>query len=385
MRMPVFRRTKTKRWLVILSGLLLSSILFAACGEQSPSILDTAGPVADNEKTLFWVIIIVATVVFLGVEGALIYSISRFRDRPGRPNPQQLHGDLRLELIMTAIPALFLLIILGFTIRGLIQVSPEAEPAASADHPKIKVIAIGHQWWWEFYYPEWKFNTADSMHIPVGATVHVDLYSNNVIHSFWVPNLTGKTDLVPGHSNTKWFIADKSGTYEGICAEFCGAQHANMRFNVIAENNDTFQTWVSTQQQAATTPAPSNDKHSAAQGLSVFQNACTSCHGIVGVNNVTAYADTKRDCDKNPDRDPKGACLLGPNLTHFGSRGLIAGGVLTNNIEACQDPNDPKLYENCNLAKWLRDPQGIKPGNDMNVQLNDDQIRALVAYLENLK
>ena len=382
MRMPVFRGTK--RWLALLSCLLLSSILFAACGENSPSILNTAGPVAANESFLFWVILIVSSIVFLGVEGALVYSIIRFRERPGMPNPRQLHGNTTLELLWTAIPTVILLVVLVFTIRGLLQVAPESEPVASAAQPKIEVTAIGHQWWWEFHYSEWNITTADSMHVPVGTTVHVNLFSNNVIHSFWVPALTGKTDVIPGHANMKWFVADKVGTYTGICAEYCGTQHANMRFNVVVDTQDSFKTWVSGQQQNAVTPAAGT---LADQGLQEFKNACTSCHGIVGVDNA-GFVDTSKTCvdsiPPNPNDTAKN-CPIGPNLTHFGGRNLIAGGVLENNKAQC-DPNDPQLLEHCNLAKWLNDPQGVKPGNDMAIgQLNHDQIKGLVAYLESLQ
>lgn len=233
----------------------------------------------------------------------------------------------------------------------------------------------------KFYYPQYGISTADTLEIPTNTVVHVDLFSNNVIHSFWVPQLTGKTDVVPGHNNAKWFKANDPGTYEGICAEFCGTQHANMKFNVKAVDPNTYMTWIHTQQQAALSPAKSKAKFSPADGLAVFQQNCTSCHGIVGVdenkyNNIQANCNTSHDTASN--------CPLGPNLTHFGSRSLIAGGVLTNNKDQC-NPNDPNILQDCNLAKWLHDPQGIKPGNDMTIgQLSNDQIRSLVAYLESL-
>jgi cytochrome c oxidase subunit 2 len=375
-RMPVFCRTK--RWLLLFSCLLLFSILFSACGENSPSILDTHGPIASSEGTVFWVILGIATFVFLAVEGALVFSIIRYRERPNADNPQQIHGNTKLELLWTVIPTVFLVVILVFTIRGLLQVAPEAEPA---DANKVTVTAIGHQWWWEFYYPKYGISTADTLEIPTNTVVHVDLYSNNVIHSFWVPQLTGKTDVVPGHNNAKWFKANDPGTYEGICAEYCGTQHANMKFNVKVVDPNTYMTWIHTQQQAAQSPAKSNTKNSPADGLAVFQQNCTSCHGIVGVDE-NKYNNIQANC--NTSHDNASDCPLGPNLTHFGSRSLIAGGVLTNNKDQC-NPNDPNILQNCNLAKWLHDPQGIKPGNDMAIgQLSDTQIRALVAYLESL-
>ena len=376
MRMPVFCRTK--RWLLLFSCLLLFSILFSACGENSPSILDTHGPIASSEGTVFWVILGIATFVFLAVEGALVFSIIRYRERPNADNPQQIHGNTKLELLWTVIPTVFLVVILVFTIRGLLEVAPESEPA---DANKVTVTAIGHQWWWEFYYPKYGISTADTLEIPTNTVVHVDLYSNNVIHSFWVPQLTGKTDVVPGHNNAKWFKANDPGTYEGICAEYCGTQHANMKFNVKVVDPNTYMTWIHTQQQAAQSPAKSNTKNSPADGLAVFQQNCTSCHGIVGVDE-NKYNNIQANC--NTSHDNASDCPLGPNLTHFGSRSLIAGGVLTNNKDQC-NPNDPNILQNCNLAKWLHDPQGIKPGNDMAIgQLSDTQIRALVAYLESL-
>ncbi len=382
MRMPVFRRTK--HWLILLSCLLLSSILFAACGENSPSILDTHGQIAHSEANVFWIIFVIAVIVFVVVEAALLFAVFRYRERPGMANPRQLHGNTTLEIIWTAIPTVFLVLILVFTIRGLLEVAPEAEPA---DANKVQVTAIGHQWWWEFYYPQYGFTTADTLEVPTGTVVSVSLYSNNVIHSFWVPQLTGKTDLVPGHDNKKWFKADTAKTYVGICAEYCGTQHANMKFNVKAVGADEYQTWVHTQQQKAVMPEKSSDKYSAANGMEVFKQNCTSCHGIVGIDR-DQYENTRQDCNGDPRQDAnkeQQLCPLGPDLTHFGSRGLIAGGVLDNNADQC-DPADPNLLQNCNLAKWLHDPQTIKPGNDMNIgQLTDDQIRNLVAYLESLK
>ncbi|WP_235932532.1 cytochrome c oxidase subunit II [Dictyobacter arantiisoli] len=380
--MPVFRRKK--HWLAALTGVLLSSILLAACGENSPSILNVAGPVAESESSLFWLILYLALAIFILVEGVLIYSIFKYRERPGTPNPYQNHGNMLLELVWTVIPTVVLFVILFFTIRGLLQVAPEAEPAASASQPKIEVTAVGHQWYWEFYYPKYNVTTADTLEVPVGTTVHVKLFSNNVIHSFWVPSLTGKTDVVPGHDNTKWFVAQKTGLFTGICAEYCGTQHANMRFNVNVVDNSSFMTWISGQQQAAAAPTDAL----AQKGEALFKNQCASCHGIVGVN-VTQFYNTAQECTDLPGGKANGTpqCLIGPNLTHFGSRSLIAGGVLDNNTKDNNcDPNNPNLMQSCNLAKWLKDPQAVKPGNDMAIgALSNAEIQQLIAYLEGLK
>src|SRR5579859_843027 len=186
--MPLF--TKPKHWLTGIVGVVLASLLLTACGSPA-TILDTFGPVADQEKVLFYIILLIATVVFVGVEGALIFSIVRFRERPGMPNPRQNHGNLRVEALWTIIPAVILFITLGFTIQTLFAVA--SQPAGDA----VQVEVVGHQWWWEFYYPQYKITTADTLYAPVGKTVHVELFSNNVIHSFWIPALTGKTDDIP--------------------------------------------------------------------------------------------------------------------------------------------------------------------------------------------
>lgn len=379
MRKSLFRNPRP--WMMLFTGILFAFFL-VACGDDSPAqygphtVLNTAGPVADSERFLFYIILGIATTIFVIVEGLLIYSIVRYRSRPGMPNPRQNHGNIRVEVLWTVIPALILFVILGVTIQGLFQVS-----TVPPDKNAITVEAIGHQWWWEFYYPQYNITTADSLHAPVGTVVNVELYSNNVIHSFWIPALTGKTDDIPGHNNTKWFKADKPGVYYGECAEFCGAQHAHMAFNaVIDSSRDEFNTWVTTQQQAAVAPAPGSLE---AAGATIFNGVCTTCHGIVGhgaAGNdnkyITGYQDPKVACD-----DPNKACLVGPNLTHFASRNLIAGGVLVHNRDQCLDPNN---LTNCNLAKWLANPQGIKPGNDMVVNLSPTQIKELVAYLETL-
>ncbi len=363
MRKPLFRGMK--RWGgILLSALLFSSLLLAAC-DKSPSILQPSGPVADKEAGFFYFILIVATFVFLVVEGVLIYSIVRFRERPNSPRPAQIHGNNTVEVIWTVAPSLFLFIVLGVTIYSMFTLYP---PTGSNT---LNVRVVGHQWWWEFDYPNEHIVTADSLHVPQGVVVNAQLYSDNVIHSFWIPELTGKIDVVPGHDNHLVFRADKLNPdgYRGACAEYCGLQHAHMNFNVIVDTPDGFMSWVHAQQANAQSPTgscPDPSKVSsnmpqgdlAACGQAIFKQLCVGCHGIVGVN-LANYSD------------PKAGALIGPNLTHFGSRNLIAGGVLVNNPE--------------NLKKWLSDPQGVKPGNDMVVSITPEQADALVAYLESLK
>lgn len=363
MRMPIFRGAK--RWGLILSGLLLASLLLSACGENSPSILDTYGPVAASEAGLFWFILVVATIVFVVVEGLLIWSIVRYRERPNSPMPKQTHGNNKVELIWTVLPSLFLFAVLIGTIYTMFGLS---QPAGQS----LNVRVVGHQWWWEFDYENAGVITADELVVPTGTIVHLDLKSDNVIHSFWVPQLTGKTDVVPGHDNTKWFKADKTGYFRGECTEFCGLQHANMEFYVKVLSPNDYQTWLTGQQQAA---QQSNDPNAQA-GKALFTSAgCAGCHGVVGTN-MNSFGDAKT--------------FMGPNLTHFGSRRLIAGGVLAWDPGTCQvqgSGNDAHIVnqDSCNLYKWLHDPQGVKQGNDMNIRsLSDTEIAQLVAYLESL-
>ena len=368
MRTPIFRGAK--RWGVLLSTALLAPLLLTACGENSPSILDTRGPIAAKEEGLFWFILVVATIVFVAVEALLIYSIARFRERPNSPMPRQTHGNNTIEIVWTVLPSIFLFAVLIGTIYTMFSLS---QPAGKT----IDVKVVGHQWWWEFDYTDNpNVVTADELVVPTGTIISLDLHSDNVIHSFWVPQLTGKTDVVPGHANTKWFQADQPGIYKGLCTEFCGLEHANMEFYVKALSPDDYQTWLSSQELAAQ-QAPTDPNALAGQKIFTGSGGCAGCHGIVGVNLQNF-------------NDPKGQNLVGPNLTHFGSRRTIAGGVLEWDPTSCMvtgtgDSAHIVNKDSCNLYKWLHDPASVKPGNDMNIrQLSDTEIAQLVAYLESL-
>ncbi len=333
----------------------------SACSNNSANILDPAGPVAAGQKGMAIMVFVVAAVVFAIVISALLYCIIRFRDRPGAPEASQLHGNSRLELAWTIVPSVLLVVILVATLTTMFNLA-----TAPKNVPSITVTAVSHQWWWEFDYNGRGFVTADQLNIPVDTVVHVNLYSNNVIHSFWVPELAGKTDVIPGHDNTLWMEATQydpnnptNNMYRGECAEFCGVQHAHMDFVVVVQTQSDWQSWVTQQQAQATNPILGT---SAALGKAVFlSEGCTGCHVI---NGVTPKISTP---------------LIGPNLTHFGSRLLIAGGVLDNNPT--------------NLAQWIYNAQGVKPGVDMpsfngspgsQGNLSQDQLNNLVAYLESL-
>jgi cytochrome c oxidase subunit 2 len=350
--MPFKPKTLKRWWRASLLPLLLALGL-AGCGQtdinlvnHTPNILDPQGPIAYKESNLFWFILVVSTVVFVAVVSALLYSIIRFRARPGAPEPVQLHGNTKLEIAWTVAPSVVLLIVLVITITTMFGLQ---QPASAKT---ITVNAVGHQWWWEFQYPDSRIVTADEMWIPTGTVVHVNLISDNVIHSFWVPQLSGKTDVIPGHDNTMWLQADRSGWYRGECAEFCGTQHAHMDFLVHAVSASDYQAWVS--QQQAVAAQPTDPKAIAGQQL-FTTSACVGCHAINGVTKGS------------------GAGLIGPNLTHFGGRQWIAGGVVDNTP--------------ANLAAWIRDAQAVKPGSDMPAfpNLSQSQVDELVAYLESLK
>jgi cytochrome c oxidase subunit 2 len=325
-----------------LAGLLVVTLLLSGCVNNA-NMLDPKGPVALWESWLFWFIFYVATFIFVVVTGVLLVSLYRFRARPGLPAPRQTHGNTRIEIVWTVVPSLFLFAVLAGTIYTMFNIG---QPT---DQPAMTVKVIGHQWWWEFQYPDQgNVVTADELHIPVGQNVHIQLISNNVIHSFWVPNLAGKTDVIPGQNNTMWLRADTAGEYRGECTEYCGEQHAHMNFVVVAEAPDAFATWVSQQQ------APPNAAAQGLPGAQVFAAHCAFCHLINGQK-------------VQPSQ-------IGPNLTHFGSRTAIAGGVLSNTHD--------------NLIKWVTNTQAVKPGNDMpdfHNQLSQSDIADVVAYLQALK
>jgi cytochrome c oxidase subunit II len=337
-------KVPTLRPRVALVALLALVVLLAlaGCGETNgANFLNPAGPQAEQEAGLFWVILWLATGIFVVVTGALLYSVIRFRARPGSPPARQISGNSALELAWTIVPSIVLLVILVVTINTLFVGLAKPEQEA------FTVQAIGHQWWWEFRYPDQQIVTADELVIPVGKVVDIELISNNVVHSFWVPEIAGKTDVIPGRTNKMWLKATKTGTFRGECTEYCGQQHANMNFQVVVQDDAGFQSWVTGQQQLP------SEASQAMTGQKIFAVRCFTCHLINGQKELISQ--------------------VGPNLTHFGSRNLIAGGVLTNTPE--------------NLKAWIHDTQEFKPSNDMPAftQIPDDQLDQLVAYLESLQ
>jgi cytochrome c oxidase subunit II len=326
--------------------LVLAVPAFAQEGTlPQPSALDPAGPNSAAIASLFSVVLVIAVVVFVVVEGLILISAFRFRRRAtDSTEPTQVHGNTKAEIAWTILPAL--IVVTLFVMALQTQQTLDTKPAAAAEQMTVKVI--GHQFWWEYQYPDLGITTATDLVIPTGKVVNLELSSVDVIHSFWVPQLNGKTDAFPNHVNFTWIQADTPGAYAGQCAELCGAGHANMRVVVVAKTPEEFDQWVKQQQAAPAEPADAL----AQQGQQVFSTgACIGCHTINGT-----AANGK----------------VGPNLTHIGSRTSLAGGMLTNTEG--------------NLRRWLSNSPAVKSGALMpNLNLTKTEIDALTAYLQSLK
>lgn len=335
--------TSRRSSLSLLFALVLP-ILLSACtwgGNHSP--LNPASGPTETVNRLWWIMFWMSIVIEALVAGLVIISLIRFRRKAGDPDPVQISGNTRIEIAWTIAPAMILVVLLVLTLTTMVNIS---EPKGTT----MRVTVTGHRWWWEFDYQGMNIVTGNEMHIPLDEPVHIDLRSADVIHSFWVPALAGKRDAIPGHDNTLWISANKPGTYRGECTEFCGAEHANMNFIVVAQPRAEFDAWVRGQQQ----PAATGQTGLAAEGAqTILAQACAGCHMI---NGVKGYNVGK----------------IGPNLTHVGSRQNLAAGTLENTPE--------------NLARWIRDPQEVKPEAKMpNLGLDEATIAKLVAYLESLK
>ena len=333
------RRSARRTWLTLVVGL---SMLLAACAENAPQdTLRPASPDTRSIDSLFWLTFWVAVVVFILVEGLIVFALIRHRDRGEGVEPVQTHGNARLELGWTIAPAL-VLFMLAFPTVGTIW-----RLARSRPNP-INVTVTGHQFWWEYRYEGLGVVTANELHLPVKRNIVLTLKSVDVIHSFWVPRLFGKHDVEPGRVSRINASADRPGVYLGQCVEFCGLSHANMRLRAIVQTSDDFATWVASQRQAPATPTAGSD---ADAGFNLFQTkGCSGCHTVDGVS--------------------KG--MIGPNLTHVLSRTSFAGSLLE--------------MSPANLRRWLRDPPKVKPGSKMpNLGLSDADITQLIAYLETLR
>ena len=340
-------RVPGHRRILMFAALAIASVAAACSGDFPQSSLLPQSDVAREIDSLFRGIFWWAMVVFVVVEGALIVAIIRFRERPGAPKPRPVHGHTLLEIGWTLAPAIILIFIGVPTMITLWRIDRPPERS------EVRVEVVGHQWWWEFNYPDLGITTANELHVPVGKTVDLRLRSADVIHSFWFPRVAGKRDLVPGRVNQLWFTPDSVGVYPGQCAEFCGTSHALMAMRLHVEAEEDFERWAEQQLREAVEVEEAGDDPLVSAGRDLFFGAggCISCHRIRGT---------------------VAAGILGPDLTHVGGRGTIAAGVLENTLD--------------NLAYWIMDPHEVKPGNLMlDTGLDDEQARQVAAYLLSLE
>jgi cytochrome c oxidase subunit 2 len=333
------------RRLAFLAPLLLGSCSVIGIKDAPLNALDPRGPFAQRIDDLFWPVFWTATVIFVLVEAGVLLSAIFFRERPGRPEPRQIHGNPRLEVLWTLIPVIILTTVAVPMVRTVFELT-ECSPGA------MPVEVIGHQWWFEYRYPESGVETANVLVIPAGREVCASLTSEDVIHNYWVPQLNGKRYAIPGQVTHLRLQADEPGEYWGHCAEFCGLSHSLMRARVRALPEEEFAAWQEAQLQPAVEPAEGSP---AAQGLAVFQaKGCTQCHTAAPWNTVPQEA------------------FNGPNLTHFMDRGVIAGAY--------------EEYSRDNLKAWLANPPEEKPGSFMpDLQLTEQEIDAVISWLETLK
>jgi len=429
-------RTTGPRATLTAGRALLTVLTTASCAAQYPNSVFTRFTEFNRDISyLFDILIWLGTAVFVFVEAILLYALIRFRRRRGAPQPKQVHGNTTLELLWTIIPAVVLVFIAVPTVRTIFRTQALPRPGA------LEVTVVGHQWWWEFRYPQYTapgaggrvdtLVTANEVYLPLGRTVNFTLdgsRSPNVIHAFWLPQLGGKRDLVPNHRNYVWFTPDSvdAQAWNGFCAEYCGASHANMRFRAFTVGQQDFEAWARHQLSPAAfdpgppaprpggppipplplprpaaaappvtpaqftafprerlpahavprTPLPAsipfqdNLVGDAARGGQLFAGGtggCIGCHAVRGV--------------------PTALGVTGPNLTHFGGRTTIAAGMY---------PNEPRY-----LARWIKNARAMKPGVAMptlgraqydpvtkqrlTAGLDDQQIADLVAYLQSLR
>jgi cytochrome c oxidase subunit 2 len=352
--------TLTSRKNRYLGLLAVVAMLTTSCAHKTltQNALDPKGPFARQLNNLINPVFIVAAVIFVFVEGLLVVTMVKFRRRSDDDAPKQVHGNARLELFWTITPALILAAVGIGTLGTIFSIS--RKPAGNV----LNVSVTGHQWWWEYKYPGLNVTTANELHIPAGRPVYITLTSKDVIHNFWPPKLAGKVYAIPGRTNHMSLEADKPGEYWGQCAEFCGMSHANMRLRVIAHTEADFEQWVkanevstpTVQLAAATSSSTATSSTGTSSGDPVTgqtlftAKGCASCHSITGISNGQ----------------------VGPNLTHLMQRHVFAGSIF--------DMND------LNLRKWLRNPPAEKPGSIMpNLNLSEDDITNLIAYLDTLK
>ena len=354
MRLRFYRHHKILR-AVLLFAFALTCVVFA--GHVEPVLANTDGVTsifrplsqpAQEIKELSLLVLAICGAIFVVVAGLLVYAIIRFRHRAGdeASEPPQIYGSNQIETAWTVLPILIVFVLILVTSRTIADVQ-DRKAAPGAVHATI----VGHQWWWEIRYPELGIVTANELHVPASdgtrrLPTFLKLQSADVAHSFWVPQLAGKTDVIPNRENSMWFEPTQPGTYFGNCAEYCGMQHARMLIRVIVHPPGEFERWVAEQKRTAA------EEPSAQEGRRVFfANSCINCHTIRGTSAQGAF---------------------GPDLTHLMSRETLASGAA---------PNTPE-----GLHAWVRDPQKLKVGCLMpNMQMSDVEVDQIVSYLQTLK
>jgi cytochrome c oxidase subunit II len=328
----------------VMTGLLF--LLTGCSGQQSA--LDPQGPQAEHLANLFWIFTAVCAAIWLAVMIVLLTAM--WRRAPMRADPLLLDKgqEQRKAIAVTGAVTGTLLTVISLTVLSFLS----QRLLFAHDKPAVTIKITGQQWWWDVRYetdrPDQSVTTANEIYIPVGRPVAVKLTATDVIHSFWVPSLMGKLDLIPGQENQLQFTASRPGIYRGQCAEFCGWQHAHMGFVVVALPDAVFQVWL----HAQSLPAAAPDDPERKKGAEIFvSKACFMCHTV---------------------RGQSAGSRVGPDLTHFASRQGIASATLP--------------MSRGNVAAWVLDPQGIKPGTNMpNVALTPDELEALVSYLVGLR
>ncbi len=331
---------------VSLSALLLTSSAFAI--NNATSIFSRDSTPASGSFSLQLFVYAITIGIFIVVASLTAYAVIKFRARPGddKSEPVQIFGSNQIELSWTIIPILIVVVLFLTSARMIFAVQDARQPASA-----IKVTAIGHQFWWEFQYPQYGFTAANELHVPVSdpktpTPTFLTLSSADVIHSFWVPRLAGKTDMIPARVNEMWIDPYKPGMYEGQCNQYCGTEHAKMLLRVYVQTRPDFDAWVRNQQQAAA------DVAEARAGRDVFESqSCINCHAVKGT-----IANGR----------------FGPDLTHLMSRDTIAAGAAQNTPE--------------NLRRWIENPEVFKSGSNMPaMNLSPEQLTQVTAYLATLK
>jgi len=402
-------KSSTRERGVSVLAVLFAGVGLAACaGEQYPQT--TFRPVTEYGETLndvfanttWWTMSIMAVVFIL-----IVYVVIRFRERPGQPPPRQIHGNTKLELVWTMVPALIVVAIAVPTVRTIFATQSRAPEDA------LEIEVIGHQWWWEFRYPALGVVTANHLYLPTGRPIHLRMHSADVVHSFWLPRFGGKRDVNPQprtaegerpRPNHLLFTVDEPGAYRGQCAEFCGASHAIMAISAVATSPAEFDVWAASMRDTPALPAPAASDTTARADAAAAQAPAGAGPDAVPAPAAAGSPQTGGPlieqgrqlflsrpcvvCHTVANTTARG--VMGPNLTRFGDRPTIGAGALPNTIE--------------NLEAWIRDPRSVKPGALMPgtqagapspaapngppfpaTGLTDEEVRAVAAYLSSLR